>query len=277
MQARTRELGSALIVYAILLLWLAVTLFPFVWLCLLALKTPLQAFAMPPLWIFRPTGFNYVDLLQNTDFLRFFGNSIVVAVGTVGLSLLMGAPAAYAFARARFRFGRAAFLWILIIRMAPGMCYVIPFFVIYHRLGLLDTRTALVVLYTVFNLALVIWSMHTFFSEIPLTLEEAARVDGASILQVFTRIVLPLSGPGLAATAILCFLFSWNEFLFALIITRNFSRTAPLAIVNFMAYEGAEWGRIAAGSILVIIPVVLFSFLVRRYLVRGLIVGALKG
>jgi multiple sugar transport system permease protein len=157
------------------------------------------------------------------------------------------------------------------------MCYVIPFFVIYHRLGLLDTPIALIILYSVFNLALVIWSMHTFFSEVPVTLEEAARVDGASILQVFIRIVLPLSGPGLAATAILCFLFSWNEFLFALIITRNFARTAPLAIVNFIAYEGAEWGRIAAGSILVIIPVIVFSFLVRRYLVRGLIVGAVKG
>jgi multiple sugar transport system permease protein len=272
-----RKLSSALVIYAIVLCWLILTLFPFIWLFLLSLKTSQQAFRLPPLWFFQPTSHNYVDLVLNTDFVRFFGNSIIVAVGTVILSLLLGAPAAYAFARARFRLARTAFLWTLIVRMAPGMCYVIPFFVIYHRLGLLDTPIALIILYSVFNLALVIWSMHTFFSEVPVTLEEAARVDGASILQVFIRIVLPLSGPGLAATAILCFLFSWNEFLFALIITRNFARTAPLAIVNFIAYEGAEWGRIAAGSILVIIPVIVFSFLVRRYLVRGLIVGAVKG
>jgi len=277
MSPGSRRLLNRAAVYVAAVVWLLITLYPFLWLLLLSLKTHLQAFAMPPVWVFWPTGYNYVDLFVNTDFLRFFGNSIVVAVGTVALSLVLGAPAAYAFARADFRLGRLAFLWILVIRMAPGMCYIIPFFVVYKSLSLLDTQLGLIILYTVFNLALAIWSMHTFFREIPESLEEAARVDDATTLQVFARIVLPLSGPGLAATAILYFLFSWSEFLFALVITRNLARTAPLAIMNFMAYEGAEWGRIASGAVFILIPVLLFSVLVRHYLVKGLLAGAVKG
>lgn len=259
------------------LVWLAVSLLPFYWLLMLSLKTRLQAFAYPPVFLFVPTLEHYRDLLSNTDFPLFFGNSVIVALGTVALSLLLGVPAAYAFSRWQFR-GRGLILaWILILRIVPGMTYIIPVFIAYRGLGLLDTRLGLIFLYTVFNLALTVWSMEVFFGEVPRALEEAAYVDGASVFHAFIRVVLPLSAPGLAATAILCFLFSWNEFLFALVLSRHNARTAPLAIVNFLAYEGAEWGRIGAGAVLVLVPVLLFSLAVRRYLIRGLLAGTVKG
>lgn len=258
------------------LFWLAALLYPFFWLLMLSLKKPVDAFASPPVLIFRPTFENYVALVAD-NFLRRFGNSVVVALGTMVFSLLLGVPAAYALARARLKHRSSLMLWILIVRMVPGMAYVIPFFVVYRAIDWLDKPQALIILYSVFNLALVMWTMEAFFSELPLELEESARVDGASIAQTFTRIVLPLSTPGLVACAILCFLFSWNEFMFALIITRGSSMTAPVAVTSFLAYEGADWGKIAAATVVLLIPVLLFSFAVRNYLVRGLLSGAMKG
>ncbi len=259
------------------LFWLVAVLFPFYWLLMLSLKTQQQAFANPPQFLFVPTFQHYVDLFENTDFPRHFLNSVYVAFGTVALSLLIGVPAAYTFSRWQFKARGMLLGWILILRMVPGVTYIIPFFMIYRQFDLLDKHIALIILYTVFNLALVIWSMQAFFDEVPRSLEEAAYVDGASVLQTFRTIVLPLSAPGLVTTAVLSFLFSWNEFLFALVITRFNARTAPVGITNFMAYEGIEWGRVAAGSILILIPVLIFAVAVRRYLVKGLLAGALKG
>ena len=272
-----KRFWTDLLISGTTLIWLALASFPLLWLLLLSLKTQLQAFSTPPLLLFVPTFHNYVDLLRNTDFPRYFGNSIAVAVGSVTVSLLLGVPAAYAFSRLSYRGKNATLSWILIVRMTPAMTFVIPFFMLYKIVGLLDTWTSLIILYTLFMLALVIWTMQAFFDNVPRSLEEAARVDGATIWQSFAQVVLPVSGPGITATGVLCFLFSWNEFLFALVMTRNNARTAPLAIVNFMAYEGAEWGRIAAGSILILLPVLIFGFVMRKYLVQGLLGGAVKG
>jgi multiple sugar transport system permease protein len=160
--------------------------------------------------------------------------------------------------------------------MAPPIAFTIPFFLAYRQLDLLDTVTGLVMIYLTFNLALVIWMMRTFFDSVPRALEEAAWIDGSSVWGAFLRVTLPLAAPGLAATAVLCFIFSWNDFFYALILTRTAAMTAPVAIVNFMQYEGWEWGKIAAGGTLVMLPVVVFSILVRNYLVRGLTAGGLK-
>jgi multiple sugar transport system permease protein len=161
--------------------------------------------------------------------------------------------------------------------MAPPIAFAIPFFLAYRHLGLIDTKLGLVVIYLTFNLSLVIWMMRMFFDALPRSLEEAAAIDGAGQLETFLRITLPLAGPGLATTAIFCFLFAWNDFFYALVLTRSQAQTAPVAIVNFMNYEGWEWGKIGAGGTMIMVPVVLFSLLVRRYLVRGLTVGATKG
>ena len=264
------------LIYAQTLVVLALTLFPVLWLIQLSLKVESEAFRMPPQLIFWPTLENYVALFQG-KFARSFGNSLVVSVATTLISLVLGVPAAYALSRAGFQADKGIALWVLTTRMAPPIAFAIPFFLTYRYLGLIDTLLGLMIIYLTFNLSLVIWMMRTFFDGLPRSLEEAAEIDGAGPWGAFLRITLPLAGPGLATTAIFCFLFAWNDFFFALVLTRSQAQMAPVAIVNFMNYEGWEWGKIAAGGTLIMLPVVIFSLLVRRYLIRGLTAGAIKG
>ncbi len=161
--------------------------------------------------------------------------------------------------------------------MAPPIAFGIPFFLIYKELDLIDTRLGLVVIYLSFNLSLVIWMMRAFFDGLPRSLEEAAYIDGAGVVGAFVRVTLPLCAPGLATTAIFCFLLSWNDFFYSLILTRSEALTAPVAIVNFMNYESWEYGKISAGATLIMLPVVVFSLAVRRTSIRGLTAGAVKG
>jgi multiple sugar transport system permease protein len=249
---------------------------PFLWLVLMSFKTNAEIFRFPPRLFFEATWANYAAL-WTSEFRNSFANSLIVGVVSTVLSLLIGVPAAYALSRWTTRSGGTITLWILASRMAPPIAFTIPYFLVYRHLELLDTLTGLIIIYLTFNLSLVIWMMRPFYDQLPRSLEEAAWIDGATMWQGFRRIILPLSGPGLAATAILCFLFAWNDFFFALILTRTEAMTAPVAVVNFMNYEGWEWGKIAAGGSLVMAPVLLFSLLVRRYLVSGLTAGAVKG
>ncbi len=251
-------------------------IFPFLWLLQMSLKTEVEAFKMPPQLIFVPSLANYFSLFDD-KFVRAFSNSTLTATATTFVALLVGVPAAYALSRTRFRHGRLFSLWILFTRMVPPIAFGIPFFLIYRNLGLIDTLPGLTIIYLTFNLSLVVWMMRTFFDGLPRSLEEAAYVDGAGLSSTFLRITLPLSGPGIATTAILCFLMSWNDFFFALILTRSNAMTAPVAIVNFMNYQGWEWGKITAASTLVALPMLIIAFLVRKYLVQGLTAGALKG
>ena len=268
---RQRTLAHAVVICLILIM-----MFPFLWLLHMSIKPDRDIFAFPPKLYFRPTASHYLSLWE-TDFRRSFLNSAVASVSSTILSLIIGVPAAYALSRASFKSEGKIALWVLASRMAPPIAFTIPFFLIYRHLELLDTITGLVIIYLTFNLSLVIWMMRTFFDGTPRSLEEAAWIDGASVWDGFLRIILPISAPGLAATAIFCFLFSWNDFFFALILTRTHAMTAPVAVVNFMNYEGWEWGKIAAGGTMVMLPVVIFSLIVRNYFVRGLTAGAIKG
>lgn len=258
------------------ILLILVTMFPFLWLVQMSFKTPRQIFTMPPEFIFLPTFQNYLELLQESSFIRYFSNSFVASTSATILSLIIGIPAAYALSRTAMKAEKTIALWILTSRMAPPIAFAIPFFMIYRNLGLIDTRIGLITIYLTFNLSLVIWMMRTFFDGIPRALEEAAYIDGASMVKAFLRVTLPLTGPGVATTAIFCFLFSWNDFFYSLILTRSRAMTAPVAIVNFMNYEGWEWGKITAGSVVIMLPVIIFSLLVRKYIIRGLTAGALK-
>jgi multiple sugar transport system permease protein len=269
--ARERRLVQALAVGLALLV-----MAPFLWLLQMSFKTNAQVFTFPPPLLFTPTLENYAAL-WTSGFRESFVNSLVVGVASTALPMLIGVPAAYALSRWTARAAGPMALWILASRMAPPIAFTIPYFLAYRLLGLIDTRTGLVLIYMTFNLSLVVWMMRPFFDQLPRALEEAAWIDGASPAQAFFRVVLPLAAPGLAATAILCFLFAWNDFFFALILTRTEAMTAPVAVVNFMNYEGWEWGRIAAGGTMVMLPVLVFSVAVRRYLVRGLTGGAVKG
>jgi len=257
-------------------LTLVVLLLPFLWLLQMSFKSNDLILQFPPPLIFTPTLANYTSLWQSA-FSASFVNSLLSASFSTAFALLFGVPAAYALSKWAGRGKRALGFAILVTRMAPPIAFTIPFFLFYRWIGLLDTVTGLVLIYTSFNLPLVIWMMQPFFETVPASLEEAALVDGAPIRTVFLKIVLPMVAPGIAATAILCFLYAWNDFFFALILTRTSARTAPVAVVNFMNYEGWEWGKIAAGGSLVMAPVLVFSIAVRRYLVSGLTAGAVKG
>ncbi len=270
-QRRDRALLHALVLVLVLLI-----MFPFLWLLTMSFKTDQDIFAFPPKLLFAPTIANYTALWQG-NFPRSFANSAIASIVSTLLAMLAGVPGAYALSRAAMRSERSLSLLILASRMAPPIAFTIPYFLVYRHLELLDTRTGLIIIYLTFNISLVVWLMRSFFDATPRALEEAAWIDGATLWQGFSRIVLPLSGPGLAATAILCFLYSWNDFFFALILTRTEAMTAPVAVVNFMNYEGWEWGKIAAGGTMVMLPVLFFSMVVRKFLVHGLTAGALKG
>lgn len=259
-----RLFGSAL---------LLLILFPFLWLLQMSFR-PAQDVLGYTL-AFTPSLQNYRALWTGL-FPGSFLNSLLVSTMSTALSLLIGVPAAYVLARWRFPYRRTVAMWVLLTRMAPPIAFTIPFFLAYREFGLIDTVAGLVIVYMTFNLALVIWMMQAFFMSVPVQLEEAAWIDGCSVWKAFRIVVLPLVTPGLAATAVLCFIFSWNDFFYALILTRTNAITAPVAIVNFMQYEGWEWGKIAAGGTLVMLPVVIFTMLVRTYLVRGLTAGGLK-
>jgi multiple sugar transport system permease protein len=257
-------------------LTLILLLLPFLWLLQMSFKSNDLILQFPPPLIFKPTLANYASLWHSA-FSASFVNSLLSASFSTAFALLLGVPAAYALSKWAGPGGRALGFAILLTRMAPPIAFTIPFFLFYRWIGLLDTITGLVLVYTSFNLPLVIWMMQPFFETVPPSLEEAALVDGAPTRTVFLQIVLPMVAPGIAATAILCFLYAWNDFFFALILTRTSARTAPVAVVNFMNYEGWEWGKIAAGGSLVMAPVLIFSLAVRRYLVSGLTAGAVKG
>jgi multiple sugar transport system permease protein len=255
------------------LVLMVVVLFPFIWLVQMSFRPNKDIFGYDLL--FSPT-LDHYRALWTGAFSKSFVNSAITSGASTLLSLLIGVPAAYALSRGGFRSSRRIALWILATRMAPPIAFTIPFFLAYRHAGLLDTHLGLVIVYLTFNLALVIWMMQPFFDGVPRELEEAAWIDGCGVWQAFRVVTLPLAAPGLAATAVICFILSWNDFFYALVLTRTNASTAPVAIVNFIQYTGWEWGRIAAAGTLVMLPVVVFSMLVRNYLVRGLMAGGTK-
>ena len=258
---------------AVSVLLLLLVLLPFLWMVQMAFRPAAEALELN--LYFTPTLEAFSGLWQDS-FARSFGNSLLVSVLSTGLSMVLGVPAAYALSRWRFGRRRQVALWILCTRMAPPIAFTIPFFLAFRYMGLLDTVWGLVLVYLTFNLAIVIWMMQGFFEAIPQSLEEAAWLDGCGIWSAFWHVTLPLTRPGLVATAVLCFIFSWSDFFFALILTRTQAVTAPVAIVNFLQYDGWEWTKIAAAGTLVMLPVLLFTVLVRKYLVHGLTAGGVK-
>lgn len=260
---------------ALTVAYLVFALGPILWLVQMALKTEAEAFRMPPKLLFVPSFQNYAELFRS-PFLSAIINSFKASVLTTLLSLVLGVPAAYALARAHLRREISIRVWILSTRMAPPIAFALPFYLAFRAMGLIDTITGLSIIYLTFNLSLVIWLTQVFFEGLPRSLEEAAYIDGASTWEAFARVTLPLAIPGVATAAIFSFLIAWNDFFFALILTRAQAQTAPVAIMGYTSFLGWEWGKIAAGSTLVMAPSLLFAVIVRKYLISGLTSGALK-
>jgi len=252
------------------------SLFPIFWIAITSFKTDVEAVAMPPKWFFRPIYQNYIEAFIEKGFVGNFLNSIIIACVSIFIVLLVGVPAAYSLARFNFRGKRDIAFWILSTRMAPPITFLIPFFLMFRTLGLNDTLLGLIILHITINLALVIWMMRGFFQEIPVEIEEAAMVDGCSPFQTFFKITVPIAITGIFATAILSFIFSWNELMFAIVLSSNKAVTAPAAIYNFIGYYEVRWGVLCAASIIVLVPVMVFILLVQKNLIRGLTFGAIK-
>jgi multiple sugar transport system permease protein len=253
----------------------AVCIFPFVWMLMTSLKTRVQAIN-PAIWIFTPTLENYRSVFQKRDLLLYIKNSAIVVVTTTAISIFLGTLAAYGFARFHFSRKEDIAFWILSLRMLPPMAVVIPFFLLGRFLGLLDTHILLAIVYLSFNIPFTIWMMRGFIEEIPQEIEEAALIDGCSRLRVLTKIVFPLTLPGIAATAIFCVIQSWNEFALAFFLTSFNARTVPTTVTFFLSVMGIIWGEMAAVGVVASIPVLAFAFVVQKYLVRGLTFGAIK-
>ncbi|MFC1960732.1 carbohydrate ABC transporter permease [Chloroflexota bacterium] len=267
---------KTIILWIITIIAVILSIFPIAYLLMLSIKPPELTFA-PEVWLFTPTLENYEAVFEGGDFFRYLLNSLVVGFGTMTIALTLGTMAAYGFARFKFRGSFWLRMGSLIPQMLPPITIIVPLYVLFMSLNLLDTQAALIISYLTFTLPLTIWMMTGFFEDIPIELEESAMVDGANRFVAFFRVNLPIAAPGLAATAVLSFIYAWNEFLYAVILTGRNSRTLPVTITSYMTNRAILWGRIAAAGSIVLIPVLIFAILTQRYLVRGLAGGAVKG
>jgi ABC-type glycerol-3-phosphate transport system permease component len=265
------------------ILWgsLLLILAPVGWVMLTSIKPTQISQALPPVWNFTPTLQNYFDVLGgNTYTSQHFGtlllHSIVVTVASTALGLLVGIPAAYALARIKFPGKKGTATWILSTIMFPPAVSVVPIFILASKLHLTDTFPVLIVPYAVFGLPLVIWMLRSYIKQIPFEIEEAAMVDGASQMDLLRYIVFPLLMPGIVAASLLSAMLAWNEFLFALTLTRSVAKTASVGISEFTNMYGTQWGSLTAAATVTVAPILVATMILRRRLVEGLTFGAVK-
>lgn len=272
---KSRNNLAILFAYVILFTAVLFVVLPLFWIFLTSIKAPDLAYRIPPEWFFTPTLENYRSLAVDASFPKFFINSAIVASSTTILALIFGSLSAYSISR--FRTGGDFFLGYLFnSRTMPVVAILIPIFLLSNRIGLVDTYPTLIIPYLSFLLPFAIWMLIGFFNNVSVEMEDAALVDGATRMQALRYVTIPIAAPGIAATGILCFLFSWNEFLLALILTGNNTRTLPVAVANYLTTFGIKIGDLSAATTVMIIPVMLLAFSIRGYLVKGLSLGAVK-
>ena len=285
-----RERATRWVLYGVIAVGVVYTLFPVLWMLSNSFKDGMAVFNSPPIWIVtNPVFENYAMAFgvvlehgrgRGSNYIDFMFNSVIIASLTTILSVAIGTLAGYALARFRYP-GSMKFhlsFWILSTRMIPPIVTILPLFIFFLWFGLVNTKTSLVIAYTAFNLPFVVWMMRGYFQEIPRELEESAMVDGDTGFGAFFRVVLPLARPGLAATAMFTMILSWNEFLFALILTDTRSaQTLPSAVAGRIGVMHIDWAEISAVAIIALMPLLIAAFALQRHLVRGLSFGAVRG
>lgn len=247
----------------------------FIWMLSLSLKYEIDNSATPPILI--PTNVawsNYADVFNSNRFFLYFRNSLIVTGSATAIALAVGVPAGWAIARLN---ATKAAIVIMIARMTPGLSFLIPMFLLFQWLGLLGTLAPQIVIHLVLTIPLVVWIMISYFETTPLELEEAALVDGASRWQTFRHVALPVARPGIVVAAILAIIFSWNNFVFGIVLAGRETRTLPVAVYNMLSYDQIAWGPLAAAAIVVTLPVLLLTVAAQRQIVAGLTAGAVKG
>jgi multiple sugar transport system permease protein len=279
-------------IYICILIVVIVFIFPLFICFSVSLKTRGDAFASPPTWFFKPTLGNYIQILvpeiqvggyyqpgalKVPQYWNSIFNSLVISLGTTALTLGLGTPAAYYLSRFSFKRKQDLQTWILSLRMTPPMTIVLPFYLLFISIGWYDTYQGMVIVESAFNMPFVVWMMKSCFDEVPRDLDDSALVDGCSWFSAFIKVVLPLVAAGLVASAIFTMIFTWNEFLFAVVLTSMRSRTIVVRIQGLMSGELREWGIMTALGTTIILPVFIFALLVQKYIIRGLTLGAVKG
>ncbi len=250
---------------------------PLFWIILQSLKTRIDVIAVPPKIFFTPTARNYINALHNGELLSAIRDSLIIAGVSVPLTLVIGVPFAYALARFKFYGAGQLGFFVLSTMVLPAVVIIVPLCRVYYFLHLLDTYPGLILAHVILNIALVIWVMRSFFLHLPVEVEEAARVDGCSYIRAFLQVTLPMASGGLAAVTILSFIFSWNDLVFALTLASSNVRTVPVCIATeYVGFLATDWGGLSAAGMIVTVPSILLLFAVRKYLVRGLSLGAIK-
>jgi multiple sugar transport system permease protein len=272
---RRRFSAGRLAAHAVLIATTLTILLPLLWIARTSIVSRRVAYLIPPDWGAPFNLDSWAYIFGDLNFIRFFVNSLAIGVGTALLSLLIGVPAAYSIARFRTG-GQPVRIGILATQILPPIALVIPVFILARETGLLNNQGMLAVMYLSFNLPFVVWILSGFFQGLPQEVEEAALVDGATRLQVLRLVVVPMALPGLIAAGVFSFILAWNEFLFAFILTGIESRTLPVALVGLITQAGTQVGPMAAGTVLMSVPVIALTFIVKRYLVSGLTFGSVK-
>jgi len=278
-----RHKSNRVIIYAILILWCLIIYFPIYWTVITAFKLPI-AIAIDVTYIpwvdFKPSLHAWRDISKQHAVVRSFVNSTIVAVTSSAVAVLLGALAGFGLTRFQYKFGfwrnNDIAFWFVSQRIMPPIVIVLAFLIMFRPLGLIDTRLGLTLAYLGFNLTLAVWILRDFFASIPRELEESALIDGASWFRAFWSITFPLSTPGLVTAFILCFIFTWNEFLFALILTFQKAGTVPLLLASQVTNTGVQWWRLSVLALMSIIPSIICALVLERYIVKGLFTGGIK-
>ena len=263
-----RSLGSWLIALLVF--------FPLLFLGLTAFKTELQAIAVPSLWFFEPTLGNFSEVVERTDYFTYAMNSVITSVVSTLLGLIIAAPTAYSMVFSPTRQTKNILMWMLSTKMMPAVGALIPVYLIFQNLNLLDTRTSLIIVFTMSNLPIMVWMLYSHFKDIPHEIFEAARMDGANLWDEFSRILLPLGMGGLASTGLLCLVLSWNEAFWALNLGSANAGTLAVLVASFSSPEGLFWAKLSAASVMAIAPIIAFGWFSQKQLVQGLTFGAVK-
>ena len=277
--------------YAGLTLWVLFVLFPLYWISTMSLKHEIDIFAQPPrLFSFEPSLDNYLSVLNlarsgqsantgaaSSDFPAYFAHSIIIVGSSLAVTIVLGTLAAYALARYRFAGREVLALMVIIIRIIPILAIIMPLYIVYHNWNLYNTYAGLILVYQLIGLPFYIWLMRSHIAAIPAELEDAARVDGCSLVRILWNIVLPLVAPGMVASGILVFIYMWNNFLFALLLGGNEVQPVTVGILNYMGYDQIQYGRMAAASVICITPEIILGMCIQRYITRDLASGATKG
>ncbi len=265
--------ASQTIFYILLIAVIVVILFPYIWMVLASFKVQRDIQDIEKLFNFVPTLQNYKDVFTKYTLIKPLFNSLIIALFSTLLAQIIGLPAAYSIAR--YKLHKVSMI-ILVTRIIPGLTFLVPWFIVFASLKMTDTHFSLILTHLLVTLPLVIWIMIPYFEAMPKSLEESAKVDGSTIQYAFWKIVLPLSAPGIIASTILSFIFSWNNFMFALVLAGRRTKTLPVAIFSFLEYASVNWGGLMAASVVITLPIILISFILQKYIVRGLTAGAVK-